>query len=74
MPLCDFALRRLKVTRRAREPSRSAGSKPSKASGRTGAWASTSRAIASISGRHLGSARESAIGRSDTAPAYSMAP
>src|SRR5260370_28528213 len=61
MPLCLFAVSRLKVTRRAREPSRSPGSKPSKPSGRTGAWASTSRAIASMSGRHVGSSRESAI-------------
>jgi hypothetical protein len=74
MPLCDFAVSRLNLTSRAREPSRSSGSKPSNPSGRTGACASTSRAIASISGCHLGSSSESAIDRSDTAPAYSMAP
>ncbi len=74
MPLCDLALPRLKATSRCRDPSRSSGSKPSNANGGTGAWASTSLATASISGRYSGRSSESAIDRSDTAPANSMAP
>jgi hypothetical protein len=64
----------LKATSLRTEPGRSAGSNPSKGIGVTGDWASTSRATASINGRNCGSSRESAIDRSDTAPANSMAP
>ena len=54
MPLYCLALRRLNAASRSSEPSRSAGSKPSKLSTGTGAWASTSRARATISGRYSG--------------------
>jgi hypothetical protein len=74
MPLYCLALRRLNAASRSSDPSRSAGSKPSKLSTGTGAWASTSRARATISGWYSGRSRLSAMVRSETAPAHSIAP
>ena len=74
MPECVFADPRLNCASRASEPSRSAGSNPSSGAGGTGDWASTCLASSVSSGRYAGSSSASAMDRSLTAVADSIAP
>ena len=74
MPEWVFADRRLNSTSRSIEPSMSAGSKPSNGSGGHGAASSTWRASSVNNGRYAPSASASAIDRSLTAVANSIAP
>ena len=74
MPLWVLALTRLNATSRSSEPSRSSGSKPSNASGGTGAWRQHLAGERQHQRPEAGIRGASAIDRSETAVAKSMAP